>query len=272
MPSNDPTPATGALLRDSSWTITRRVLGALVLRELLTRYGRNNLGFLWLFIEPMLFVIVVTIIWVNLRDFHGSNIPILAFALTGYSSILLWRGMPSRCIGALRSNIGLLYHRQVIVLDVYLARILLEFMAVSTSFVALALGFYALDLLLPPEDVLQVLGGWMLTAWFGAGLGLTIGALAERFTPVKNLWPPISYILMPLSGVAYIADALPSNAREVVLWLPMLNSLEYMREGWFGSVMRAHYDIPYVLVFNLILTFVGLSLVRVYGVNTGDND
>jgi ABC-type polysaccharide/polyol phosphate export permease len=50
----------------------------------------------------------------------------------------------------------------------------------------------------------------------------------------------------------------------------MLNALEYLREGWFGSVMKAHYDIPYVIVFNLILTFTGLSLVRQVGVDTSD--
>jgi ABC-type polysaccharide/polyol phosphate export permease len=75
---------------------------------------------------------------------------------------------------------------------------------------------------------------------------------------------------MPFSGVAYIADALPQTMRDLVLWLPMLNSLEFLREGWFGSQMRAHYDIPYVLIFNLLLTFVGLSLVRQAGIDTSE--
>ena len=104
MPSNDPALRTGALLRDSSWTINRRVIGALLLREMLTRYGRNNIGFLWLFVEPMLFTLVITIFWSATRTIHGSNIPIVAFALTGYSSLLMWRNMPGRCAGALKST------------------------------------------------------------------------------------------------------------------------------------------------------------------------
>jgi ABC-type polysaccharide/polyol phosphate export permease len=75
---------------------------------------------------------------------------------------------------------------------------------------------------------------------------------------------------MPFSGVAYIADALPQTMRDVVLWLPMLNALEYMREGWFGSMMHAHYDIPYVIVFNMILSFTGLSLLRQIGLDTSE--
>lgn len=262
MPNNKSAPPTGALLRDSSWKINQRVIGALLLRELLTRYGRNNIGFLWLFLEPMLFIVAITIIWSALRVVHASSIPIVAFALTGYSSLLMWRNMPGRCVGALRANMPLLFHRQVTVLDIYAARILLEFMATSTSFVALGIVFYAMDWLTPPEDAMQVALGWLLLGWFGAGLALTVAGLSEKYEIIGKLWPPMSYFLMPLSGVAYIADALPPNAREIALYLPMFNALEYLREGWFGSLMNAHYDVPYVIIVNLVLTFAGLSLVR----------
>ncbi|MEO6359667.1 MAG: ABC transporter permease [Sphingomicrobium sp.] len=270
MVSNEPYPPSGQLLRQSPWEVNRRVIGALVLREMLTRYGRNNLGFLWLFLEPMLFVTIVTLIWVATRTVHGSNIPIVAFALTGYSSMLLWRGMPGRCIGALKSNMPLLFHRQVTIQDVYFARILLEFLAVTTGFVALGIGFYAMGWLPAPEDVLQVWSAWMLLGWFGAALGLMIGGVSEKIPVLGNLWPPFSYILIVFSGVAYLADTLPPAAREIVLWLPMLNALEYLREGWFGSLFRAHYDISYVVVFNVVMTLAGLSLARQVGVSAGE--
>ena len=258
------------LAGQASWKIARRVIGALVLRELLTRYGRNNIGFLWLFVEPMLFVAVVTAVWTATRRLHGSDIPIVAFALTGYTSMLLWRGMPGRCMGALKSNRTLLYHRQVTIMDVYVARVLLETMAITTSFVALGIIFCALEWTPAPGDAMQVLEGWLLLAWFGIGFGLTVAGLAQKYPVVENLWAPFSYVLMPFSGVAYVADALPQTMRDVVLWLPMLNALEYLREGWFGSVMHAHYDIPYVVVFNMILSFIGISLVRQIGLDSSD--
>lgn len=270
MPNNGQASQTGRLLRDNSWTINRRVVGALLLRELLTRYGRNNLGFLWLFVEPMLFILIITAIWSATRTIHGSSIPIVAFAVTGYSSLLMWRNMPGRCVGALRSNLSLLYHRQVTIQDVYWARILLEFMAISTSFVVLSILLYAMEWLPPPEDVLQVLGGWLLLGWFGGSLALSVGGLSEKYDVVGRLWPPISYLLMPVSGVAFIADTLPPKLREIALYLPMFNALEYLREGWFGSLMQAHYDLGYVIAFNLALTFAGLSLVRQTQLNTSE--
>ncbi|NQZ48076.1 MAG: ABC transporter permease, partial [Erythrobacter sp.] len=77
-----------------------RVIDALLRREMLTRYGRHNIGFMWLFAEPMLFTVGVAILWSATKSIHGSDLPIGAFALTGYSSVLLWRNMPGRCIGA----------------------------------------------------------------------------------------------------------------------------------------------------------------------------
>jgi capsular polysaccharide transport system permease protein len=66
-----------------SWAIQQRVIGALLMREVITRYGRHNIGFLWLFVEPMVFTIGVTLIWTATRAVHGSDLPISAFALTG---------------------------------------------------------------------------------------------------------------------------------------------------------------------------------------------
>ena len=159
----------GSLRPESAWQINRRVIGALLLRELITRYGRNNIGFLWLFVEPMLFTLAITAFWAATRSVHGSDIPIVAFALTGYSSMMMWRNLPNRCIGALKSNKPLLYHRRVRIIDVYMARIILEIIGASTSFVVLALAFYAMDWLAPPEDALQVVEGG--PCWAGSGPG-----------------------------------------------------------------------------------------------------
>ena len=270
MPSSRVVPVPGALLRSKPWTVQRRVLSALVMRELLTRYGRNNIGFLWLFLEPMLFTLAITAFWALTRSIHGSSIPITAFALTGYSSVLLWRNLVGRCINAIQTNKSLLYHRQVTVTDLYFGRIILEVLAISTSVVALGGGMFLLGWMPPPEDAFKVLEGWIVLSWFGAVLALTIGGLAEKVTIIGKLWPPFAFILFAFSGVGFLVDTLPPAMQNAVLWLPMVNVLEYVRDGWFGSAFQAHYDMEYVLVVNLLMTFVGLSLVRQVGLDTSD--
>ncbi|MBC2651544.1 ABC transporter permease [Novosphingobium aerophilum] len=250
------TPSSNGLL------VQGRVLHALLIREMLTRYGRNNLGFLWLFLEPMLFTLAVTALWTATRTIHGSDLPITAFAITGYASMLMWRNMPARCINAIKGNKSLMFHRQVRPLDVYLSRILLEFGGSSASFVLLVVAFWAFDAVALPEDALQLLGGWLTLGWFGAGLAMVLGALSEKSELVDKLWPPFSYLLFPFSGAAFIVESLPEKAREILLYLPMLNCVEFIREGYFGTKMRAYYDMEYVVVFNLVLSLVALAMVR----------
>lgn len=244
-----------------SWQVQRRVIWALLLREILTRYGRHNIGFLWLFVEPMLFTLGVAALWSATRAVHGSDLPIIAFAITGYSSVLLWRNMPGRTIGALGPNMSLLYHRNVRPIDIYLSRLLLEVAGATMSFVFLVLFFNFVGTLKLPEDLLQVVGGWLMLAWFGAGLALFLGALSEDYETVDKLWHPTSYLLFPLSGAAFLVDALPKAAQDIILLLPMVHGVEYVREGYFGSQIVAHYDLGYMAVVNTILTLFGLAQV-----------
>ncbi len=245
-----------------NFAVQRRVLGALLVRELLTRYGRHNIGFLWLFVEPILFTLGITALWTATKSVHGSDLPIVAFALTGYSTVLLWRNMPGRCIGALESNAALMYHRNIRALDVYVVRIMIEFAGATISFFVLTLAFMALGWLDPPEDVLTVSAGWLLIAWFGAALATTLGALSHEYELVDKLWHPASYLMFPLSGAAFLVSALPPLAREIVLWIPMVHGVEMVRDGFFGSNVRAVYDPGYLIVSTLGLSVVALIIVR----------
>lgn len=259
MKSSSSTPHTSLA---GSWAIQRRVIGALLMREILTRFGRHNIGFLWLFVEPMLFTLGVTILWTVVGAAHGSNLPIAAFALTGYSSVLLWRNMPGRCIGAVEPNLALMYHRHVKVMDIFAARLLLEAAGATISFVMLSIFFCVIGWISPPEDVGKVLFAWFMLAWFGFSLAVLMGAWSEQSEIVDKLWHPTSYLLFPLSGAAFMVDALPTAAQEFVMFLPMVHGVELLREGYFGSKFNAHYDVGYMAICCAVLTLLGLAKLR----------
>lgn len=245
-----------------SWAVQRRVLGALLMREIITRYGRHNIGFLWLFAEPMLFTLGVTALWTIAGLHKISDLPIVAFAVTGYSSVLLWRSMPSRCISAIEPNLPLLYHRNVRLLDVFMARITLEGAGTTISAVVLVLIFRGLEWMEFPEDVLLVAAGWIMLGWFGASSALFLGALSANSELVEKFWHPAAYILFPLSGAAFLVDSLPPVAQDAVLLLPMVHGVECLREGFFGSKVVTHFDLGYVAAWNAALTVAGLLMTR----------
>lgn len=246
-----------------SWAIQRRVIFALLMREVLTRFGRHNIGFLWLFVEPMLFTLGVTALWTLSGANHGSSLPIVAFALTGYSSVLLWRNMPSRAIGAIAPNLALMYHRNVKVIDVFASRLLLEAAGATISFVVLSLFFIAIGWIKPPEDFLKVIAAWLMLTWFGTSLAVFLGACGERSEIIEKLWGPASYLLFPLSGAAFLVDSLPPVAQHFILLLPMVHGVEMLREGYFGSAVHARYDLGYMALSCAALTLLGLAQLRI---------
>jgi capsular polysaccharide transport system permease protein len=245
-----------------SFGIQMRVIGALLMREILDRYGRHNLGFLWIFVEPMLFTLAVTTLWSVIGLSHGSDFPIVAFAVTGYSAVLLWRNMPNRCVRAVQPNHTLMHHRNIKLIDIYSARLLLEAGGAGISFTLLIFLFTSLGWMDFPEDPLKVFFGWMMLAWFGCSLALFVGALSERADIVHILWHPTSYILFPLSGAAFSVDTLPTVFQHAVLLLPMVHGVEIIREGYFGTHYLAHYDMAYMASCNLVLMLLGMTQVR----------
>jgi ABC-2 type transport system permease protein/capsular polysaccharide transport system permease protein len=110
---------------------------------------------------------------------------------------------------------------------------------------------------------MKVLLALVLLAWFGLSLGLLIGSVSERGELIEKVWHPISYIMFPLSGAAFLVESLPTSTQNFALWLPMVHGVEMLRDGYFGSAFRAQYDVGYLVFWNLVLTFSGLIQVRV---------
>jgi capsular polysaccharide transport system permease protein len=248
-----------------SLRIQLRVIGALLMREIVTRYGRENLGFLWLFVEPMLFTLGVTALWAGAGIHHGLSLPIVAFAVTGYSSILLWRNCASRCSMAIPPNMGLLFHRNVRVFDLFITRIILEVAGATMSFLVLSTVWILLGWMEPPSDILRVLMAWGFLAWFGAALALIVGGGTAHSEVVERIWHPTAYLLFPLSGAAYMVDWMPTGFQKVVLLVPMVHGVEMLRDGFFGSAVHTHYSTQYLALCCALLTLAGLALVKEAG-------
>lgn len=253
-------PPAGSFLRSAA--IQVRVIRALLMREIVTRFGRRNLGVLWLVAEPMMFTIFVAGLWSVIGLHKAPGLTIVGFAVTGYSSVLMWRNSVSHNVHAVRENFNLLYHRNVHLYDVFVARVLIEVVGATTSFFVLSTFFILWGLMPVPADMLTVLEAWFMLAWFGTSLALLVGAGTAYSDIVARMWQPFSYVLFPLSGAAFMVSWVPERERAYVLLLPMVHGVEMLRQGFFGSAVHSHYDMGYVAAVNLVISLLGLWLMR----------
>lgn len=248
-----------------SLAVQKRVVSALFLREIITRYGRNNIGFLWLFMEPLLITSVILTIWGFFRADTMYGLPVIPFVITGYPLTMMWRNSSNRCIGAISANAGLLFHRNVKIIDLHISRSLLEISGCTIAFIVIFLCMYVFGLMEAPSNILLMIFAWFLMAWFSISLGFVIGILSEKFEAFGNIWRPISFMFFFISGVFFLVDALPIKAQQILLYVPMVHGTEMFRHGYFGDVIQTHESIAYLVLINTTLLFLGLILSQYYG-------
>lgn len=245
-----------------AFNIQSRVIVALLLREVITRYGRHNIGALWLIVEPMLFTLGVAGLWTIGHLHTMAHIPVIAFAITGYSSILVWRNSSNRCTRAIEPNLALMHHRNVKVIDIFISRVILECVGATASLTALTVFFSSIGAMSWPQDISLIVIGWVLLCWFAFALGFIVGAITERSETFERVWHVITYLMFPLSGAIYMVHWLPVTAQKAVLWLPMVHGVEMIRHGFFGNIVPTYEDPIYFALANLVLSLIGLILVK----------
>jgi capsular polysaccharide transport system permease protein len=238
----------------------RRVIHALMMREIVTRFGREGLGFFWLIGEPLLFCLGVLVMWSIIKPEYEHGVRLGPFVMTGYMSLLLLRHQISFSMGALQANIGLLHHRQIKVLHLYLARNILEGLGATAAFIVVYVILMLLGQVALPKDPGLLYLGWLIMNWLGMGLAITLAALSIRFEVMERLVPVLSYALIPISGAFFMVDWIPAAYRDQFLLLPFPHPIEMIRAGVFGEFTPTHFDPWYAVLWGFILNFVGMIL------------
>lgn len=240
--------------------IQSRVIKALIMRELHTRYGRENIGYLWLILEPMLLAMVIGLVHAKGTRTHFGDVQPVPLALIGYCNFMLFRGVFNRGEGAIEQNLPLMYHRTVKPLDVLVSRALLETAGTWVSFAILMGSALALGMTHWPARPAWLILGMFMMLWFAFGASLVIAGLTYDRRVLGRLVHPFSYVMMPLSGAFFVMAMLPKQLRDMFLWVPLAHIFEILRYGWFYSATNRYIDMSYLLGWQIMLTLLGLIL------------
>lgn len=238
------------------------VVKALMIRELVTRFGRENIGFLWVMAEPLLFAGLVGIVWTFSRgpEYHG--IGIVAFVVTGYIPLTFLRHSFSRSAKIFQANMALLYHRQVKVLDFIFVRVAIEAIGAMMAFLFAAVVLFFFEQFPIPADVGALVAGWFIYCLFILAICTVLAPLSEISSVVEKLVPVSVYVAIPFSGVFNMASWLPANLREMLMWSPLVSGMELMRYGVFGAAVTPYYDVQKALGVSIVCLVFGLILCR----------
>lgn len=244
------------------WAVQLRVIHALMLRELTTRFGRENIGFLWIMAEPLLFAGLVALMWRLTKGPEEHGVSVIAFIVTGYIPITLFRHGVARSVAVFTVNSSLLYHRQVKVLDFIIVRFAIEVLGGMMAYFFIATILIILDVFPIPDNIGLLISGWSLYAIFSFSLCLIIAPLSEMSEVLEKFVPVTTYIMIPFSGLFYMASWMTPKLREFVLFSPFVNCMEMMRKGVWGDQIISYYNIWNPIGCSIVAATFGLALCR----------
>jgi len=239
-----------------------RVVVAVMLRELHTRFGRHHLGYMWVFIEPMILGGCIAL----LHHVSGHDLPggldIAAFYIVGYTPYYLFRAILNRASSTVQANLPLFYHRQVTYLDVMIARHALDCATVMIA-VFIMITFLAMFGGAMPHDSLKVAVGIIIMAAFCHGFAmLLLAATIWGHENVERVVHPFTYLMIPFTGAFFMVWWLPTEAQSIALLNPTIHMFEIIRDGQFGPVVPYHWDLGYMLAWTAALNVMGMLAMR----------
>ena len=242
--------------------IQGKVIGALLMRELHTRYGRENIGYLWVIGEPLTLAGMIALIHAGQPTHYSGDMNPVPFSVMGYCVFIMFRGMFNRAEGALEANSPLLYHKMVTVFDIMFSRGLLEFAGTTMSLVVLTTLLVSIGMADPPARPLWLILGVFYMFSLSFSLSLIVVSITHDNRLLGRMVHPFSYIMMPLSGAFYRVEWVPASYRVYLEWFPLPQIFEMCRYGYFRSADDKYFSVSYLTGCCLVLLYVGLVAIK----------
>lgn len=242
----------------SFWRIHTRVVRALILREIRTRFGRSKLGYLWALLEPIIHIGTLVVIFRFGGRTQLGGQPLELFFMTGIVIWLLFFNTLINTTVAVSANKSLLSYPQVSTYDIMVARILLEAATSLAVYLILSVVFAMMGLKVDIQEPLLIVSAFVMASLMGAGIGMLICAGKFWLHSLDKVIMPAIRILYFASGVFFSVGHLPEKARHYIMFNPFVHIIETGREGFFRHYSTPSVDFRYAAMFTIVVFLLGL--------------
>lgn len=239
-----------------------RVVGALLMREMRTRFGRTPVGFWWAVAEPLALVAGMSYMFIVMQRPapYGSSMPL--FFATGMLPYYLFRRILSSLLTVLDRNEALFGAPGIAPVDAFAARTLMEVITYAAVMI-LTFGGMVVVLGVVEPDRIYVMGvAVLLLTLLGFGFGIT-SCLVAQFVPVYGkTMGLLNRALMFFSSIFMPLESTPTFLRDWIVWNPVAHGVELFRTGYYMGYRCSQLDVGYLFAFGLTLTMLGLVAER----------
>ncbi len=252
------------------WWRYRHLLSRLIRREFLLNYQQTILGPAWMFIQPILTLIIYLLVFGKIIGVDTGNVPPVLFYLSG---IILWNFFNDVFLASaftFLQNVHLFS-------KVYFPRIIVPLSALLTQALRFLIQFALLAAVMiwfaVRKDAAYGIGlNWLLLPLLILGfgilsfaIGLLVSVLTARYRDLANMVHIGLRLLMFITPVFYPASVIPLKYRWLVDWNPLGPYFEWFRLLLFGQGHVTPVQAAYAIGFTLVALIVSFGLFQRQG-------
>lgn len=231
------------------------LLYELVTRDIKIRYRRSVLGLLWTILNPILMMLVMTVVFSQLFRFEIENYPIYFFA-----GNILFSFLTESTTNSLHSMI----ESSSLIKKVYIPKYLFPLSKVISSLVNLFFSYVAMmivmiitnvpfkfTMLLSPILILYI-------SMFAVGLGLILSTMMVFFRDIAHLYSVITLLWMYLTPIFYPISILKEKTALALTLNPMYHFITYLRNLVLYGTIPSFQDNIICFLIGFIFLLIGL--------------
>ena len=224
----------------------------MVWREIKVLYAQTILGFSWAILQPLIQIIIFTIVFGKVAKISTDGIPYFLFSSV---AIIPWAYMSQSMTQSSQS----LVQGQQMLGKIYFPRLIFPLTPVLAKLIDFGISIF---IILVVTIYYRVMPTWnlvflpffiLLMMTIPAGIGMWLSALAIRFRDVKHAMPFVVRMLIYTAPIVYSASSIPEKYRFIYSLNPIVGVIEGYRACLLGLPMPWLYIWPGTLTAIFLL-------------------
>ncbi len=224
----------------------------LIWRDIKVLYAQTILGFSWAILQPLIQILLFTIVFGKVAQIDTDGIPYFLFSTV---AIIPWTFMSQAMTFSSQSLVA----GQHILGKVYFPRLIFPLTAVLSKLVDFGISLLIILFVIIYYKVVPTWNMLLLPLFIlhmtsiAAGVGLWLSAMAIRFRDVRYAMQFLTRILMYTAPIVYSASSIPENWRLLYSLNPIVGNIEGFRACLLGLPMPWIYISPGLVTAALLL-------------------
>ena len=224
----------------------------LVLRDIKVLYAQTILGFAWAILQPLVQIILFTIIFGKVARLPTEGIPYFLFSTV---AIIPWTYMSQAMLQSSQS----LILQQNMLGKIYFPRLMFPLTPIFSKLIDFGISLIILLAVMlyynvyPTWNLLFVPLFLILMMSIPAGFGMWLSALAIRYRDVKHAMPFVLRMLIYTAPIVYSASSIRGHYRFLYSLNPIVGAIEGFRASLLGLPMPWQFIWPGMITAAFLL-------------------